>query len=132
MAFLAHIRNQPPARLRLFALALLAVPASLLLLLAFGEMFGGDASGAQHIPEGAALVLLMAAAWRYPRVVGLILLSVGSLLLVAWFFLILSRGEESGPDGAEILLWFAGGMALFAPPLIAGWLLFEAGRPRAH
>lgn len=117
-----------PPRLKLIALALLAVPAVVLLLFAFGEMFSGEISGVQHIPEAGLLVLLMAAAWRYPRGVGVVLLSLGSLLLVVW----LIWSARDGADVGDILTLVAAALILFVPPLLAGWLLLQASRPGTH
>ncbi len=121
-----HVPEQPgPVRQKLIALALLAVPAGVLLLLAFGEMFGGDVTGVQHIPEAALPVALMAAAWRYPRKVGVVLLAIGSLLLAAWISWVLTQ-REPAPRGADILMWVAAALVLFVPPLVAGWLLLRS------
>jgi hypothetical protein len=112
-------------RLKIAASALLALPAILLAVMAFGEMFGGDLSGAQHIPEAVALLILAAVGWRYPRLAGLLLLGIGVLVLVAWLMLVLVRPEPG--FGVAILV---AGLAIFAPPFVAGVLLLKAAGKR--
>lgn len=130
MSMVWHDPEQPgQARQKLLALALLAVPAVVLLLFAFGEMFGGDISGVQHIPEAVLLLLLAAAAWRYPREVGVALLAIGSLLLAAWLFFVFTQREPTS-HGSEFLMWVVAALMLFAPPLVAGWLLLRSSRAR--
>ena len=125
MAMHMHLGNPPsPARLRLAAIALLTIPAGVLLLFAFGEMIGGDPSGAQHIPEGAALLLLAAAAWRYPLWTGVILLAVGAVLLLAWLLFVVFGPNRDVPAIALV----ATGAILFLPPFAAGWLLIRSSR----
>jgi hypothetical protein len=104
---------------------LLVIPIVLLLVLAIGEMVGGDMSGAQHIVMAAPLILVLLVAWRSPRVAGTLLLAMGVLLLMAWIALITSRGVH----GTEILGYAVAGLLIFVPPLAAGWLLRRAERP---
>jgi cytochrome bd-type quinol oxidase subunit 1 len=130
MSMFWHVPEQPGQdRQKLIALALLAVPAVGLLLFTFGEMFGGNITGVQHIPEAALLFLIMAAAWRYPREVGAVLLSIGSLLLAVWLFWVLTQ-REPAPREADILMWVAATLILFAPPLVAGSLLLRSSHAR--
>ena len=106
------------------ATVLLGVWLAVFLFIAVAEMSGGDVSGAQHLGEVALVLLLMLAAWRYPRAVGVLLLVLGALLLV----LMLVRFETGPrPDGAEAVVWPIMGLLLVVPPLAAGWLLW-AGR----
>lgn len=117
---LPSLHGPAPGR-RSIALALLGIPAAMLLLLAFGEMAGGEASGVQHLPEAAALVGVMALAWRFPHVAGAILLVAGTALGVLWVTLTVLEGRP-GEFGANLM---AGGV-LFLPPVVAGWLLFTS------
>lgn len=120
-------RPGQPAALKLVALGLLALPATGLLLLAVGEVAAGDISGLQHVPEAVMLVVCMALGWRHPRETGWVLLAAGSVLLAGGLWLNLSRDnfDQAGPT---LLLWTAIFALLFAPPLLAGWLLLIAGR----
>jgi hypothetical protein len=128
MTTVQHLRELPAAtRLKLAASALLALPAAVLLLFGIGEMAAGDISGVQHLPEAAALLLLLVAGWRYPRRAGLTLLGVGALLFALWLIFVLADGDPS-PEGFAILAWVAAGLILFAPPIVAGWLLLKASR----
>ncbi len=121
-----HLRDQlPPARMKLVASVLLAVPAGVLLLFAVGEMASGEISGVQHIPEALLLVVLAAAAWRYPRWTGIALLTIGTLLLATWLVWIFAGGHV---DRGSIAMWFVAALVLFGPPLAAGWLLLRATR----
>ncbi len=121
----ARGRSTPP-RPFLTAMALLAVPAGVLLLFALGEIASGDISGVQHIPEAALLLGLMVAAWLFPQPVGAALMAIGSVLLMLWLaFILVSR--PSGMDGAGILVWLGAGLILFAFPIAAGYLLFTRG-----
>ena len=116
---------QAETRLKLGASALLAVPAVLLLLLGVAEMVGGEPSGAQHILQAAPLLALIAAGWRYPRAAGLVLFGLVASLFAGWLvFVVLNRDP-----GDAIVAWVVAGLVLFAPPIIAGWLLLKAGQP---
>lgn len=113
-----------PGKLRLAALALLSVPAVVLLLFAFGEMLDGDLSGAQHLPEAGVLLVLMAAAWWRPRLAGIVLVGGAVLLFVAWAAWVVFVREDEGNGSA--LMWVAAAVILFLPPFVAGWLLLRA------
>lgn len=118
--------------LKILAVALLAFPALLLAALGIGEMAGGEGSGIQHIPEALALVILAAAAWKYPGRVGAILVVVSAVLLAIWSALALTSDRHDSP--ATMVLVAA---MLFLPPLVAGILLLMANRtvfgsPQGH
>ncbi len=121
-----HLRGLPvETRIKLAASVLLGVPFTVLLVFAVGEMVGGELSGAQHLVQAAPLLLLLVAAWRYPRMVGLLLLGLGALLFGIWLIFFAS---EADPHGIEILGWVVSGLLLFIPPLAAGWLLLRVRR----
>jgi cytochrome bd-type quinol oxidase subunit 1 len=126
---LMQIHFPAPAHLpysKAIAVGLLSIPALLLTALAVGEMAGGDVSGVQHVPEALARAVLALVAWRHPRRVGAILLVAGVILLAAWMGLTLSADRHD--SGATLVLIAA---MLFVPPLVAGWLLYTAGRRAA-
>jgi len=112
--------------MRLTALTLLGVPAALLLLMAFGEMAGGDVTGVQHIPEAALLLALAWLAWRYPWPAGTILVAGTVLLFAAWLVMVMTRGQDETPLWA----WTLTGLVVFVPPLAAGVLLLLSSRWR--
>jgi hypothetical protein len=123
-----HPRSLTTAtRYKLGASLLIGVPAVVLLVFALAEMLGGDRSGAQHLPESAALLALLGLGWRYPRVAGWLLVGVGSLLLVAWVGLIV-LDEAREIETAELPLWVGTALVLFGAPLVAGFLLLKAAR----
>jgi cytochrome bd-type quinol oxidase subunit 1 len=105
--------------LKVAALLLLAVPAAVLAAFAIGETAGGDVSGLQHVPEAAALLVLLVAGWRYPRATGAILLVLGSVLFAVWFVFAVANLNP--------LAVVVTALILFAPPIVAGWLLYRAG-----
>ncbi len=111
---------------KIVAVALLAIPALLLATLAIGEMAGGDVAGVQHVPEALALAALAAAAWKYPRRVGAILVVASVALLALWSALALTADRHDSP--ATMVLVAA---MLFLPPLVAGLLLYADGKRRA-
>jgi hypothetical protein len=110
-----------PARLKLAASVLIAIPAVLLLTFALGEMFAGELSGAQHIAQAAPLLLLLAAGWRYPRVAGILLLALTTGLLLVWLVLVVWRRADG-----DYVLWTVSGLVLFALPGVGGLLLLRA------
>lgn len=118
-----------PTRLRSIAIALLAVPAVVLLLIAFAEMAGGEPTGVQHVPEAALLLILCGAAWRHPRGVGLVVLATGALLFVAWLLWAVYL-REAPADDSPLVMWIGTAIVLFMPPVLAGWLLFSSSQGR--
>ncbi|MGD9932308.1 MAG: hypothetical protein AB7T37_01205 [Dehalococcoidia bacterium] len=114
-------------QLRLIAMALLAVPAGILLALGVGELVGGDISGVQHLPEAAILVGLMALAWWRSRTAGRVLVVAAPLLYLLWFVWMAFVRNDEGDESP--LMWAATGAMLFLPPLVAGGLLLRSSRP---
>ena len=103
------------------AIVLLGIPALVLMALAIGEMASGEASGIQHVPEALLLLVVAGAAWRYPRMVGNIVLVGGGILFLAWIVWVATvRGSDALP-----------GAVLFLAPLISGWLLRHASDGRS-
>lgn len=126
MAAIGRLRAVPGrTQMKIAASLLLGLPAVLLIGVALLEIASGEPSGAQHIPEGALLLLVAAAGWRYPRAAGGFLVAVGTVLVAAWMVLV--SQSENAPEGADIWLWILVGIVLFAPPIVAGWLLWRAG-----
>jgi hypothetical protein len=125
----------PPAdsshatRLKIAASVLIALPAVLLLTLALGEIVGGDITGVQHIPEAGALLLILLAGWRYPRVAGVLLLVTGAAVFGIWLVLVLTQAEPAF-RGLAVFMWIGVGLMFFAPPLVAGWILLKASEHR--
>lgn len=117
--------QRTPRSLKMAASAILALPAAVLLLFAIGEMVSGDISGAQHLPEAAGLLIIAVAGWRYPRVAGVLLLCVGTMLLLLWLVLVFTQAEI---EKSSLVLWIVFGAVLFGMPITAGWLFFKANR----
>ncbi|KAA0238874.1 hypothetical protein EDM76_04120 [bacterium] len=98
----AHFPNSARPYLKTVAAGLLAIPALLLTALAIGEMAGGDMAGAQHVP--GALVL-------------------GTVLFALWALIALTADRHDSPASMVVVA-----VVLFVPPVVAGWLLYSAGR----
>ncbi len=111
---------QSPSGSKLAASALLGAPIAILLLLGLGEMAGGDVTGVQHLVEVVPLLLLLIAAWRWPRVAGIALVCIGSIVLLVWAVLAVTASERASPT-----VWAIVGLGLFFPPLLAGSLLLR-------
>ena len=116
-----------PNRPKLAAMALLALPAVGLLLVAIGEMAGGDITGIQHVPEAVVLVGLMALAWRYPRVAGVALLTIATVLFLLWVTALVAGGVFH-PSPTPWWGWVMFAVVLFGFPVLAGWLLLRSSR----
>ncbi len=108
-----------PDRRKLVAMLLLLVPTGVLAAFAIGETAGGDVSGLQHVPEAAVLLVLLVAAWRYPRITGVVLLALGGVLFAVWLAFALMN---LAPVAIVVTA-----LILFAPPVVAGWLLYRVG-----
>jgi hypothetical protein len=105
--------------LTLAACALIGLPAARLLLAGIEEYIAvGDEL---HIVQAVPLLLLIAASWRWPRVVGRLLVVLQPALLVSWFILV--AREVGIVRGLELIV-------LMAPAILAGWLLLRAARAR--
>lgn len=87
------------------------------MLFALGE----GLSGLQHLIEVLPLLLLAAAAWRWPQAAGYALVGIGLVLATVYPFLF------SSFPVATILTVEA---VLFVPPIIAGGLFLLAARRR--
>lgn len=119
----AHFPNSARPYLKTVAAGLLAIPALLLTALAIGEMAGGDMAGAQHVPGALVLVVLAAAAWKYPTSAGVILMVAGTVLFALWALIALTADRHDSPASMVMVA-----VVLFVPPLVAGWLLYSVGR----
>jgi hypothetical protein len=113
--------QQPGAqvRLKIVGLALLVVPLGFLALFMVGEMAGGDISGASHALQALPLLLLAAAAWRWPFQAGAVLALVGLGLVIVYAFL---AGPRFGLGTIAIV------EAVLAVPVVSGVVLMLAGR----
>ena len=58
--------HRDPRRLKAAALVAAAPTVAILLLFAFGEAFGGDVGGLQHLVQLLPLAVVLAGAWRFP------------------------------------------------------------------
>jgi hypothetical protein len=103
-------------------IGILLVPIALLLLLAVGEMVGGDPGGLSHLLQAAPLVILALLAWRFPAATGRFLVGVGTGLAVLYLIF--------PPQGLSVEAKLVAEMLFFAPPMLAGLLLLKAGQGR--
>jgi hypothetical protein len=108
-----------PTHLKAAATAVTAPPIAILLLFTFGEVIGGDISGVQHLAQLLPLAIVLAAAWRFPRVGGAALVALSLVLGVVYPF------AFAGADLGTIILVE---LLLFVPPMLAGLLFLVAAR----
>jgi hypothetical protein len=106
-------------KLKATGFAILLLPIGFLLLFAFGEILGGDLSGAGHFIQLAPLLLVIWISWKAPKVGGLILIAIG--LILAIVYPIMARGFSiPAIVSVEVLL--------FGPPIIAGTLFYLSSK----
>jgi len=103
---------------RIAGLAVLAIPAAILLLFGIGEVAGGDLSGAMHLVELVVTVLVGVLAWMRPLEGGAALCAGGGL-----FGVVLLAGALGGEGGATT----PAVLILALPQIVAGVLFFSAG-----
>lgn len=115
-------------RLQFIVSEFLIAPIMLLMVLAVGEMAGGDVSGAQHVVMAIPLFLLLAGVWRYPRATAILLVVFGLIMLVVWSLAAATTDIRRDEIWVFILM-----VALFCvAPLAAGWLLWRAQASASH
>jgi hypothetical protein len=107
-------------RLKILGLALLLLPTVLLLIMGMGEMIGGDFSGIQHFVQLLPLVLLAIISWKYPKIGGIILLSLSTVLALVYAVMT----HKSATLWAVII----NDSVLFLPTLLAGILLMLSSK----
>jgi hypothetical protein len=113
-------RSGGRSRFKVIGLALLLVPLGFLALFMMGELAGGDVGGLSHLLQALPLLLVAAAAWRWPVRAGAVLVVVGLGVLVIYAILASSRFEIGTIALVE---------AILAVPVVSGVLLMLAGRP---
>lgn len=104
--------------LRIAALLPFAVQIGILLVFGFGEIVGGDWSGAIHLLAAIAIATAGALAWMRPFEGGLVLLACG--LLSALGFLVPAFASGSLPEGARL----SPALLITAVPVIISGVLF--------
>lgn len=102
------------------ASAILLIPITILIVFTIGEMIGGDISGAGHLLQLAPIAILLALAWKFPRIIGAILVLAGITLGI--LYAAMAHFPISAIIFTELLL--------FTPPIIAGVLFFFANQPK--
>lgn len=103
-------------RYKAFGMAILIVPVFILLAFAIGEGLSpefGMSGFILHFAQALPLLGLLYVVWRWPKVGGWILLVSGLVLAFLYLFF------TGGPLGMK----FSTLLMLFAPPVVAGWLL---------
>lgn len=119
------LRTRDPRHLRAIATAAIAPVVAVLMLFVVGEAGGGDLSGLQHVVQLAPLVLIVAAAWRFPTVGGglLVVLSLVLSLVLIVGYPVWALDREISPPGIVLVE-----ALLLLPPLASGLLFLAAGR----
>jgi hypothetical protein len=110
-------------RTKIIALLPMGITLLFFLFFGFGEMLGGDSSGAGHLIAAAALVVLMLAGWKFPLWVG------AGLVLFAILFtvpIIVNFVRAPGIDGKVLNIWPL--LIISLPLLVSGMLLLGAYR----
>jgi hypothetical protein len=101
-------------------LALLVVPLGFLGLFTVGEVAGGDAGGLSHAVQALPLIVVAAAAYRWPLQAGCVLIAGGLAIVIAYALVASSRFEATTIAIVE---------AVLALPVVSGALLVLAGLP---
>lgn len=107
---------------------LLALPMGVLVFVAVAEMAGGDITGAQHVIEAVPLLIVLLAARRYPRLVGIALIGLSSALFALWLVL-LGVGAFDTAQDTSLWMWLAAGLVLFFLPFASGVLFLLSCSP---
>lgn len=105
-------------RRRLIGMAFLVLPLAIFTLFAVAEGVGGEAGWWGHLIQLAIGVLLAIGAWRWPRIVGPLLIAVGAVLTGV---VLVQGGGEAAANRFGVVL-------VFAPLLFAGIFFTLAGR----
>lgn len=110
------------ARRKAIAFLLLAVPVALLSLLVLWELSVGNGRARGHAVEAIPLILVTAAALRWPRRAGAVLVVVGLAALVAYPLqeILISRRPWLEVAFVEVVI--------VTPPALAGLVLRLASR----
>lgn len=109
-----------PIFLKSLATAILLIPIAFLMLFTVGELASGDLSGASHLLQLLPILILVVLGWKYPRVVGLILVAAAVVLGVLYAL-------DNSMRVATIIIVEA---ILFVPLAIAGLLFFKGVTPK--
>jgi hypothetical protein len=104
-------------RQKLIGMAFLALPLAIFALFTVAEGIGGESGWWGHVIQLAIGVLLAVGAWRWPRVVGPLLIVVGAVLTG---FVLVQAGDEGVANLAGVVL-------VFAPLLVSGVFFTLAG-----
>lgn len=108
----------PALKLKIGGVVVLAIPLGFVSLFLFGEIFGGDWSGLSHALQLLPVVVLLFVGWRWPSVGGWLLVLLGIVFGVWYWFAV------SFPLLTILLVE----LLLFAPLIVSGVLLIAAGR----
>ena len=103
--------------MKIAALALLGLGTAFYLVLAIGEMVGGDVGGVQHLPPAVILSVLLWSSWGHPFAAGTILLALAVPLGLAYLVLLIVR--DLPPTWALVVV---------LPPVVTGTLLVRVAR----
>jgi len=103
-----------------FALVPAGFFTGLWLLFSMGEVRGGDLSGILHLIPALLIIVLVVAAWKWPRTGGIALLLAGTVILA--YLLTSIQNPESRLPGALL----TGG-----PFLLSGVLFLLAGMSKS-
>lgn len=106
--------------LKITGMAILLLPIFFLSAFLFGETFGGDITGLIHLVQVLPLILLLFLAWRWPKIVGVILVVLGLIAGILYFL------STRFPIQTIILVE----AIVFLPPVIAGAFLFFSSKKK--
>ncbi len=111
-------------RLKIAALAVLAIPAGLIATFLVGEtVSGGLAESWGHVAQLAPLLLVGALAWWQPKIAGWILVGFGALIAIVYLLQAGGRLQVATIVLVEFFLML---------PIASGVLLVLSGRRPSH
>ncbi|OGG11836.1 hypothetical protein A2Z00_01495 [Candidatus Gottesmanbacteria bacterium RBG_13_45_10] len=110
-------------RAKIIGLAILLIPIAFLSLFLIGETVGGDWSGLIHLVQMLPLLLLALLAWKKPLIGGILLVSIGVLLGIAY-----ALSARGFPIQTILLVE----LILFSPPIVSGICFLSASKKQSQ
>ena len=113
-----YVKGMFAKRLKITGMAILLLPIFFLSAFLFGETFGGDITGLIHLVQVLPLLLLLFLAWKWPKIVGVVLVVLGLVAGSLYF------SSAHFPTQAVLLVE----AVVFLPPVVAGIFLFLSAK----